>query len=214
MRTFLSVWTCSSSSSVPGCSRSFFLVVAAFGSKRRRRVHRRAFPHEPRAIGLSARRDSHRLDGERRSRCPVSVQRYGIRSCRRRWRWSNNPTNTVSGSSFNDWVVSAGVQIALGPKPQPPAPPPAYVPPPPPPPAPPPPAPPPAKLLPKQIRVLGDALFDFDKATCGRRERNCWMSWYRPWLARTSIRFSRSVTRTRSAPTPTTKSCRNAGRTP
>ena len=82
-----------------------------------------------------------------------------------RWRWSNNPTNTGSGSSFNDWVVSAGVQIALGPKPQPPAPPPVYVPPPPPPPAPPPPAPPPAKLLPKQIEFSADALFDFDKAT-------------------------------------------------
>ncbi len=63
------------------------------------------------------------------------------------------------------WVVNAGVQIALGPKPQPPAPPPAYVPPPPPPPAPPPPAPPPAKLPPKPFQFSADLLFDFDKAT-------------------------------------------------
>ena len=80
-----------------------------------------------------------------------------------RARWSNNPTNTGrdSGSNFLDYVVSAGVNIALGPKPQPPAPP--VVAPPPPPPPPPPPAPPPAKLLPKKFDFSADVLFDFDK---------------------------------------------------
>jgi OOP family OmpA-OmpF porin len=80
-----------------------------------------------------------------------------------RYRWSNNPTNTGTGnpSSFGDWVVSAGVNIALGPKPVPPPPP--VVAPPPPPPPPPPPAPPPAKLLPKKFDFSADVLFDFNK---------------------------------------------------
>jgi OOP family OmpA-OmpF porin len=79
-----------------------------------------------------------------------------------RWRWTNNPTNTGnSGNDFNDYVISAGVNIALGPKPVPPPPP--VVAPPPPPPPPPPPAPPPAKLLPKKFDFSADVLFDFDK---------------------------------------------------
>ncbi len=80
-----------------------------------------------------------------------------------RYRWSNNPTNTGTDRTgdFGDWVVSAGVNIALGPKPVPPPPP--VVAPPPPPPPPPPPAPPPAKLLPKKFDFSADVLFDFDK---------------------------------------------------
>jgi OOP family OmpA-OmpF porin len=80
-----------------------------------------------------------------------------------RYRWSNNPTNTGTDPTgdFGDWVVSAGVNIALGPKPVPPPPP--VVAPPPPPPPPPTPAPPPAKLLPKKFDFSADVLFDFDK---------------------------------------------------
>jgi OOP family OmpA-OmpF porin len=80
-----------------------------------------------------------------------------------RYRYSSNPTNTGNDrdGEFGDWVVSAGVNIALGPKPVPP-PPPVVVPP-PPPPAPPPPAPPPAKLLPKKFDFSADVLFDFNK---------------------------------------------------
>ena len=85
-----------------------------------------------------------------------------------RWQENNSPSRSFSARNNGNlgfWVVNAGVQIALGPKPQPPAPPPAYVPPPPPPPAPPPPPPPPAKLPPKPFQFSADLLFDFDKAT-------------------------------------------------
>jgi OOP family OmpA-OmpF porin len=81
------------------------------------------------------------------------------------YRWQENVVNQQTFVGRNNgnlgfWVVNAGVQIALGPKPQPPAPPPVVAPPPPPPP---PPAPPPAKLLPKKFDFSADVLFDFDK---------------------------------------------------
>jgi OOP family OmpA-OmpF porin len=83
-----------------------------------------------------------------------------------RWQENNSPSRSFSARNNGNlgfWVVNAGVQIALGPKPQPPAPPPApYVAPPPPPP-PPPPAPPPAKLPPKPFEFSADLLFDFNK---------------------------------------------------
>lgn len=76
-----------------------------------------------------------------------------------RYRWDDNKGNFGHGGNFNDWVATAGVQIALGDKPRPPAPPPApapvFVPPPPPPPAP----------VTRTFDLSADAMFAFGSST-------------------------------------------------
>jgi OmpA-OmpF porin, OOP family len=93
-----------------------------------------------------------------------------------RYRWSENKGNVGSGSGFDDWIASVGLQIPLGPPPRV-AEPPRPAPPPPPPapkpepkpeakpeakPAPPP--PPPKKPVVERVELSGEGTFAFGKA--------------------------------------------------
>jgi OOP family OmpA-OmpF porin len=85
-----------------------------------------------------------------------------------RYRYDFNMGDRVSGSAFGDWVITAGLQIPIGPKPTVAVPPPPPPPPPapvraapPPPPPPPPPQPQPTK---RTFTLPADGLFAFDSA--------------------------------------------------
>ncbi len=78
-----------------------------------------------------------------------------------RYRWDDNKGNYGYGGNFNDWVATAGVQIALGDKPRPPAPPAAPVPV----AAPAAPPPPPAAPVTRTFDLSADGMFAFDSST-------------------------------------------------
>jgi len=77
-----------------------------------------------------------------------------------RYRWDQNRGDYGNGSSFGDWVATAGLQIALGDKPRPPAPPPAPAPV-----ATPAAPPPPAAPVTRTFDLSADGMFAFDSST-------------------------------------------------